>query len=292
MTTTPDNPPLSLGACATLACVWEATAPKPGNVHRGADFADMTYADFLTSAVVIGPVIDRCGELGLGRTVLEGVKATRDAVGVNTNLGTILLIAPLATPASVEDSPWRTGGPEIVIESATVEDTRAIYEAIRLASPGGLGTVEEGDVAGTPSLSVLEAMQLAADRDLVARQYTNDFAEVRWAADEIEKWMGLGLSLSKAIVETQLRLIANHGDSLVARKLGAAASRELSDRAGRLIASDAMDREVGGEALADLDFWLRADGNRRNPGTTADLLAAALFVLLVGNRLSWPVKYY
>ena len=87
---------LSIGKCATLACLWEVTAPKPGNVYRGADFEDLTFADFLTSAVVVGPIVDQCPQLGVGRTVLSAVQATRRTVGTNTNLGTLLLLAPLA----------------------------------------------------------------------------------------------------------------------------------------------------------------------------------------------------
>src|SRR5688572_8949412 len=94
--------PLPGGAAATLACIYEATAPKPGNVYPGADFADVSYADFVASAVVIGPIINQVAVQGVGRTVLEAVRATRSAVGTNTNLGTLLLIAPLAAaPAGV-----------------------------------------------------------------------------------------------------------------------------------------------------------------------------------------------
>ena len=98
MSSDPNQRPTTIGGCATLACLWEATAAKPGNVHRGADFADMSYVDFLVSAAVIGPVFDSSAELGLGGTVLEAVRATRGAVGVNTNLGTLLLLAPSHSP--------------------------------------------------------------------------------------------------------------------------------------------------------------------------------------------------
>lgn len=290
MTASPPSPPLGLGACATLACLWEATAPKPGNVYRGADFADMTYADFLASAAVIGPVLERCQSLGLGGTVLQAIGATQSAVNTNTNLGTVLLLAPLALSASSGTPPAE------IIAAATSEDTQQIYQSIRLASPGGLGEVDSGDVAAAPEHSLLEAMQLAAERDLVAKQLAGDFAEVRWAADETQKWAQQGLPLADAIVATQLRLLTHHGDSLVARKLGVAASKQLSDRAAVVVAAHNVDLEGGGEsyaqALADFDFWLRADGNKRNPGTTADLIAAALFVLLIENRLSWPVRFY
>ncbi|HEY5314489.1 MAG TPA: triphosphoribosyl-dephospho-CoA synthase, partial [Pirellulales bacterium] len=121
---------LSLGQCATLAALWEATASKPGNVHRGADFDDVTFADFVTSAVAIGPVFEQAAELRLGPLVLAAAEATRAAVGTNTNLGMLLLMAPLAMT--------RLGQPlkeEVVrvLGSLDAGDARAVYQAIRVA---------------------------------------------------------------------------------------------------------------------------------------------------------------
>ncbi|QDU58157.1 triphosphoribosyl-dephospho-CoA synthase [Aeoliella mucimassa] len=276
----------SLGACASLACLWEATSAKPGNVHRGADFEDLSYADFLASAAVIGPVIERCSEQGLGATVLAGVEATQRVAGVNTNLGTLLLLAPLAMAKGDTQLAGK------LIEQATADDVADIYQAIRLAKPGGLGEVEQGDVAQPPEHSLLAAMQLAADRDLIARQYTTNFADVVAAADYIESHLAGGRKLNDSIVLGQLLLLSRHGDSLVARKLGQQLSDDLATQAATTLALYTQDIEAYYRGVADLDFWLRADGHRRNPGTTADLLAAALFVLLVQNRLSMPVQFY
>ena len=286
MTSSTLQRPTSLGGCATLACLWEATAAKPGNVHRGADFEDMTFVDFLASAAVIGPVMDRCEQLGLGGTVLQAVEATRCTVGRNTNLGTLLLIAPLAMArGDVEKA-------SAIVRDASQEDTGQIYQAIRTAQPGGLGEVERGDVAGEPDLSLFEAMQLAADRDLVARQYAGGFAEVADAVEHLDNHLVYNAALNDAIVLTQLLLLSRHGDSLVARKLGPAASQDIASRAASVLAAYQQNRDEYYRAVADFDFWLRADGHRRNPGTTADLLAAVLFVMLVQDRLSWPVTFY
>src|SRR5215204_5741062 len=110
------QPPLTLGACASLACIWEATAPKPGNVYRRCDFEDLSYTDFVTSAAVIAPAIDRAPQLGVGGTVLAGVTATRMAVNSNTNLGILLLLAPLAV-ATRDNLP-------AVLNALTTDDTR------------------------------------------------------------------------------------------------------------------------------------------------------------------------
>lgn len=286
MTNSTTERPTSPGGCATLACMWEATAAKPGNVHRGADFEDMTYVDLLASAAVVGPVIDRCEQLGLGATVLEAVEATRRSVAINTNLGTLLLLVPLALARG------DLAKAAAIVRDATDEDTRQIYQAIRTATPGGLGKVDEGDVANEPEHSLLEAMQLAAQRDLVARQYTNGFAEVSDAVEHLQNHLAYKVPLNDAIVLTQLYLLSRHGDSLIARKLGTAASDDIAQRAASVLVAHQQHRDDYFRAVADFDFWLRADGHRRNPGTTADLLAAALFVLLLQDRIDWPVTFY
>jgi triphosphoribosyl-dephospho-CoA synthase len=286
----PAAPPLSVGACATLACIWEATAPKPGNVYRGADFEDLTYADFLTSAAVIGPIIDRVAELGVGASVLAGVEATRAAVATNSNLGMLLLIAPLA--AAPPDRPLRDGIAS-VLDGLTSEDTRQVYAAIKAADPGGLGKVEHADVHAEqpPAMGLKEVMTLAADRDLVARQYVDDFGEVFWTADRIAA-AARRKPLGEAIVDGYIELLAEHPDSLIARKCGLDVATAASARAASVLNARASGEAEYRAALTEFDFWLRADGHRRNPGTSADIVAAALFVLLRKGRINWPVRFY
>src|SRR5262249_36667272 len=129
-----------IGLYAQLACIWEATARKPGNVHRFCDFDDTTYLDFLMSAAAIIPVLETAGQRRVGETVLEGIRATRRVVASNTNLGILLLLAPLAT---VPEEKELRGGVRQVLDSLGVDDARAVYEAIRLAVPGGLGSAPE-----------------------------------------------------------------------------------------------------------------------------------------------------
>jgi triphosphoribosyl-dephospho-CoA synthase len=276
---------LSLANAATLACVWEVSAPKPGNVHRGADFEDVTYLDFIASAVVAGPIIARAGEWGVGRAVLEAVHATREIAGSNTNLGTLLLFAPFAAvPEGVE----LADGVGDVLRNLTFDDTRHVYEAIRISSAGGLGRTDEADVFDDPptNLHLVEAMQLAAQRDLVARQYTNQFADVfQGPAAWIEEGQGRRWPLATAIVHAHLRQLAKEPDSLILRKCGMPTAKEASDRAASVLDAGMPGAAPFDDALGDFDFWLRSDGHRRNPGTTADLIAAGLFVLLREGRV-------
>ncbi|QEG34398.1 triphosphoribosyl-dephospho-CoA synthase [Bythopirellula goksoeyrii] len=276
-----------LAACATLACIWEATAPKPGNVYRGADFEDVTYADFLTSAAVIGQPIASAGKVGAGQAILDCISAIHASVGTNTYLGTVLLLAPLA--AARTDIPLRDGIGE-VLAGLTAADTRTAYEAIRLANPGGLGKVDDADVnQPAPDITLLAAMQTGAERDLVARQYTNNFEQVLWVAERIS---AAGLPLSVSIVVAFLELLANHPDSLITRKCGIEISKQVSQRAAHVLSLGRPGDELFDREIAEFDFSLRTDGHRRNPGTSADLIAAALFVLLRENRLEWPVRFY
>jgi triphosphoribosyl-dephospho-CoA synthase len=275
---------MDIATSATLACIWEATAAKPGNVYRGGDFEDVTYADFLTSAVVLGPKLALVPARGVGYAILESIRAIHNAVGTNTYLGTVLLLAPLA--AVPADVPLNVGLPK-VLEGLTTDDTRLVYEAIRLAQPGGLGKVDEADVhEAAPDITLVEAMGLAANRDLVARQFTNGFEQVFWAAARIREH---GLPLSNSIVRGYLELLAEYPDTLVARKCGMEMAQEVSRYAARILT---YTDEGYNAAVADFDFWLRADGHRRNPGTSADIILAALFVLLRDGKLEWPVRFY
>jgi triphosphoribosyl-dephospho-CoA synthase len=281
--------PLSIGQCASLACLLEATAPKVGNVHRGADFVDLTFTDFAVSAVLIGPAMEAGAVTGVGRAVLDAVAATRNKVATNTNLGMVLLIAPLA--AVPRDRALAEGVAD-VLGALTADDCHRVYEAIRLAEPGGLGQVEQMDVHGPPPDDLLAAMRLAADRDLVAQQYADAFDLVlNVIVPRIAKYATPGSwTLTDAIIRVHLELIAEHEDSLIVRKCG----REMAQRVSRL-ARQVLD--VGGpgneayhDALADLDFFLRSDGNRRNPGTTADLIAAGLFAVLRDGTIAPPYR--
>jgi triphosphoribosyl-dephospho-CoA synthase len=279
---------MSPGAAATFACLYEATAPKPGNVHPAASFDDATdYAHFVRSAVAVGPMLELTAASGVGRTVLDAVRATRQAVGTNTNLGTLLLLAPLAAVPRDERLDQGIGN---VLRSLSNVDTRHVYEAIRLASAGGLGRSDKADVLADvpPKLGLVDVMRLAAQRDLVARQYTNAFADVfhgpaAWIAEGLSR----GWPLGAAIVNAHIRQMARHPDSLIARKCGLPIAAESSRRAAAALADGSPGESLYNKSLGDLDQWLRADGHRRNPGTTADLIAAGLFVLLREGRLHW-----
>lgn len=265
-----------IAVCVRAACLVEATARKPGNVHPEASFADLNYEHFRRAADVLGPILARASVGGVGRTVLEAVEAMRDVSPTNANLGIILLIAPLA---AVPPDRSLARGIEDVLASLTVDDARHVYTAIRLAQPGGLGRAGREDVSGEPTVSLREAMALAADRDSVARQYVTNFADVLQfgvpllqsdSARFEEQW-------ETAIIRLHLEFLSRHPDSLIARKCGLPLAEEASARARAVLNAGWPLDPAASTLLDEFDRWLRADGNRRNPGTTADLVAASLF---------------
>ena len=247
-----------------------------------AAFHDTRYEDFLASAAAIGPAMARAVEQSLGATIRDAVEATRHWTHANTNLGIVLLLAPLARAAldpAPDPLPRRL---DRVLDAASVADTADVYAAIRRAAPAGLGRVADQDIAAPPSVPLRAAMALAADRDAIAREYATGFATTFEAgAPALARARHDGLSWPDATVETYLTLLAAMPDTHVARKLGATAAEAVSREAGTVIAAGGVRTEAGRTALAAFDAALRDPRNSRNPGATADLTAAAIFAALL-----------
>jgi triphosphoribosyl-dephospho-CoA synthase len=266
----------SVAGAGQLACVLEVSAEKPGNITPSHDFHDTTYEDMLRSAIAVGPELARAGDRPVGETVLAAVRASRRVAPANTNLGIALLLAPPAK-AALDGGPLRErlGA---TLRALDVADARAAYAAIRLAAAGGLDEPVEHDVRAEPAVGLRDAMASAADRDSVASEYVTDYAltfDVGLPA--LAAALGAGLALRDAIVELHLRLLAHTPDTLIARKAGADAAALVSAGAREVLA--------GRRTLRNFDDELRAEGNTLNPGTTADLVTATLFVALVEGML-------
>jgi triphosphoribosyl-dephospho-CoA synthase len=267
---------------AQMACVLEACAPKPGNVNREHNFSDTSLEDFLLSAIAMGSSLEDAAQSCVGRIILNAATDTRALVQSNTNLGIILLLAPLVKACTTT----KAGGNirqslEAVLSSLTVEDARLAYEAIRLAQPGGLGRVSHADVREQPSITLLQAMTLAADRDAIAREYATGFAITFETGLPAMKEAVAGVeNFSCAIVQAFLTILSRVPDTLIERKKGTAAARGVSQMAADVLAKGGMRTPEGKSALAEMDLALRDPGHMLNPGTTADLTAAAIFLAL------------
>ena len=257
------------------ACVAELDAPKPGNVHVYAAGHHMTAEEFVRSAIAAaGPLTAPAA--GVGERILGAVEATLSVVGANTNLGIILLCAPLAAAAEVANEDLRSALAQ-VLRGLSRDDADLAFRAIVRAAPAGLGHSARHDVFEPATASLLQAMIEAADRDSVARQYATNFADV----------FDLGLSNFDAMwneadpkwatLATYLGFLAALPDSHIVRKLGIQSAAEVKRKAAILHAS-LRTSEDASQLLPDILTWdaaLKADGI--NPGTSADLTVATLF---------------
>ncbi len=282
MTLPPARQAAEVAAAAQLACLLEASAPKPGNVSPFASFRDTTYEDFLASAAAIGPVFALANEHPLGATIRAAVEATARWAPSNTNLGLVLLLAPLARAALRPGRKTLREQLTATLTDTSVADARHAYMAIRSAAPGGLGRASEQDVADTPTISLRDAMVLARDRDAIAREYATDF-ETTFAigAPALRRARSDGLAWRDAIVEAYLTLLATSPDTHIARKLGADAAVTVQRRARTVLDAGGIRTTAGRDATAALDRELRDEANTLNPGTTADLTGAAIYVVLL-----------
>jgi triphosphoribosyl-dephospho-CoA synthase len=264
--------------------VLEVSAEKPGNITPSHDFHDTRYEDMLRSAIALGPELARAGERGVGATILAAVEASRRAAPANTNLGIALLLAPLAKAAF--DGPPLRARLGATLRALDVVDARAAYAAIRRAGAGGLQERVEHDVRSEPTVGLREAMAGAAERDSVASEYVTDYAlTFETGVPALVAALGDGLEVREAIVELHLRLLDRAPDTLIARKRGAGASVRVSEGARGVLAAGGIRTAAGRRALQSFDASLREPGNALNPGTTADLVTATLFVALVERML-------
>ena len=273
------------------ACRYDVLAFKPGNVSLQSPGHGMEATDFLRSAAVssaclMGPE----GRVGLD--ILGAVRATREAVGCNTNLGILLLAVPLLraapplfdTPESRRDGLARKLRASLrgVLAATTQRDSADVFAAICLASPAGLGSAPDEDVRGTPKLALQEVMRLAAHRDRIAAQYITAYRDVfGLGLSCLERTTAEGGSLRDAVTDCYLAFLARRIDSHVLRKWGrtsaarvraeavavAAALKACEDPRRRKAILSALDRALKRESL--------------NPGTSADLTVASLLVFLL-----------
>jgi triphosphoribosyl-dephospho-CoA synthase len=288
--------PGSRGWCAAVASILEAAAAKPGNVHPAASFSDLGFPDLVAAGIAIAPAIDAAAERPLGETILGAVRAAGAATASNANLGIVLLVAPLAAvrgPAT-GPTPLSAAEADAVVMAAGPGDAAAIWEAIQLAKPGGLGTSDRWDLAGPPPTDIRAAMRESADRDTIARLWAHGYHELfAGPVADLATALAAGWPLEPAIIRCHLWQLARCPDSLIGRRHGPAAAAEVSARAAALVAREpASPTDAAAPdwlaAIKDFDTWLRSP-RRLNPGTTADLVAAALYILLRDGRLAAPL---
>ncbi len=268
------------------ACELELRALKPGNVHVHAPGHGMDVEDFRRSARVSAPLLVAAGQ-SLGQRVHQAIAATRTACGCNTNLGIVLLAAPLLAAAANAQADGLRAAVDKVLRDADVADSEWINRAIRLAAPAGLGEARRHDVRTPATAPLRTVMAEASERDSIAHQYRYSYAELfefavprwhqlraRWQSDE---WATTGMYLG---------LLARRADSHVARKQGLRRAGELAANAARweMLLLEASSPEQAFPALLAADRELKVSAI--NPGTTADLTVASLLIVFIEELLS------
>ena len=274
--------PAAIAAAAQIACLLDAIAPKPGNAGRGRDLPGLTYRDLILSATSIGPAFRRSRSPRVGRLILDAIRCTRRQVATNTNLGIVLLLAPLTRAALLSGRGTMRERLGRVLRDLDRRDAVLAYQAIRLAQPGGLGRVSREDAGGTPTRTLLGCMRLAARRDDVAREYATGFqTTLSVGLPALHRLRARHLPLEQAVVQTFLTILGARPDTLITRRHGTGAARSVSRSAAAILKAGGVLTERGRRMIATLDGRLRNARPPLNPGTTADLTVAALFVYLL-----------
>jgi len=264
------------------ACALDVVVRKPGNVSAASAGHGMHAGQFITSALVsVDPLLEPGAPVG--KRIEGAIRATRAAVECNTNLGIVLLCAPLA---AANERKKNHGNDELAarlhetLAGLDIDDARAAYRAIALANPGGLGAAAQQDVREVPTTDLRVAMQLAADRDRVARQYANNFADVVGLG--VPRFIHHSAAPATAMLAAYLAFLATEPDSHIVRKHGVALAHSVTEDARAMAdAWVASGDPPEATAVAAWDERLKRAG--LNPGTSADLAVAAAFVVALAN---------
>ena len=258
------------------ACLAELAALKPGNVHVFAGGHRLTTGDFMRSAAAAAAPLSAAGAR-VGPRIFDAIEATHAAVGTNTNLGIVLLCAPLAAAAEAEHADLRSAL-VAVLDSLDTADADLAFRAIVRAAPAGLGRVERNDVAAPARVTLRDAMANAAERDRIARQYATAYADIfEVGLAGLAAATARGWSDEWAISATYLGFLAGFPDSHVVRKYGIAVAEKVRETAIALhtkLQSAGDPSRITDELLA-WDAALKTQSI--NPGTSADLTVATLF---------------
>lgn len=299
--------------CLSLAILLEAGAHKPGNVNIVTSFEKTRFEHFLASAVAAAPSFEfaaikgdavakgksTLAEIGLGKIIKDCV-ASIDAWqrGGNTLLGTIILLSPIAVAAGMApvetyfDHHRLRKALKNIVESTNPADAVDLYKAIQIANPSGLGGVPELDVNDPQSqdrivkekISLFQVFKIAEKHDTICSEWVNNYpVTFEIAYPSLAEKLENGTEMNEAIIHTFLEVLANVPDTFIARKVGLESSRKVSANAQKILDLGGMKTTRGTICLRKFDKQLRRSNNLLNPGTTADIMGAALSLCILGG---------
>jgi len=293
-----------ISRCLELAILYEVSGyPKPGNVHRTADFPETTFEDFLASAVAIAPSFRRAAEQGI--RVSEGEigpsdvgigSVIKDAVdrmlgsqsGGNTLLGAIILLAPIAAAAGmtkVFSLPRLRKNIKVIVESTTPEDAVAVYDAIALVNPGGLNKAAELDVTDPNSkkkildegITLLDTFKIASSYDSITSEWVNNYPiTFDLGYPYFVRQLKETGDINTATVHAFLKILSEVPDTFISRKVGQSKAESISAEAKKVLNEGGLTTPLGRNLLDKLDGSLRDTKHDLSPGTTADITEAVL----------------
>ena len=299
--------------CVNLSSLLELSGwPKPGNVHRTKDFEDTRFEHFLAGVAAIQPNFRKLCENIYNSLEIDKFEFTKIELGAfykksakdmmrwqsggNVLLGHILVLAPLVSAAAICMKMKTVKFEDFesvlkkLIEEATVEDTVNLYHAIRICDPGGLGNIDKYDVYGENSVNEIQhdkitlkkIFDISKDYDLISSEYSSGFNIVlKEGLPYFNESLKSSGDINVAIVNTYLKLLSNHLDTLIIRKSGREKALEVSRTASDILSHGGISTKNGLELTLKFDKDLSIENGKLNPGTTADLIAGILFCALI-----------
>ncbi|NWF87575.1 triphosphoribosyl-dephospho-CoA synthase [Candidatus Bathyarchaeota archaeon] len=304
-----------ISKCLELAILFEISADKPGNVNLTVGFEGTKYEHFLASAVAATPSFEVAAEKGIAvskgeirltavgighiiKSCVADVNAWQQ--GGNTLLGTIILLSPIAVAAgmapTIKDNIFEVQelrkNLKFIAEATTPEDAINVYEAIRIANPSGLNKAPELDVNDSSSLdrivkekiSLLQVFKIASEYDNVCAEWVNNYPiTFEIAYPYLQKQIREKENLNVAIIHTFLKVLSEYPDTFIARKVGIQKAQDVSSMAAEILKFGGLKTLKGREMLREFDLKLRKSDSLLNPGTTADIIAAALALCVLSG---------
>lgn len=288
--------PFEIAKMAQIASALEVSGyPKPGNVHRTRDYDDMEFEDFVISGIVIGDTIrEACADVDvenpqLGRYILQAVAETDRWIKNNTNLGIVMMTTPIAVAAAISsDFDEIRGNVKLLMSNTSVDDACDLYDAINIADAGGMGDQDEYDVASDNaknelrenSQTMYDVLKISAPWDMLAREMTSDMPAVFEIGYPTYHELKSEKSKNEACVLTFLTILSQVPDTLISRKYGSDEALKISMMTRDLL--KLKDQPDFADKLKEFDNYLFK--NKYNPGTTADLTAASIFVSYIKSN--------
>jgi len=286
--------------------------PKPGNVHRTHNFRDTRFEHFLAGISSIqpsftefcsriynnyDPIENNLDCINIGDFYLSAAeKMMKYQEGGNVLLGHILILGPLSAAVCIclkkKDFTFNTFKSVLweLISNASVEDTILLYKAINKCDPGGLGKISKYDLNNEESLveirkdriKLKQIFELSKDYDMISYEYATGFKITLTEALPYffmiyEKERDINI----ASVNTFIKILSDHPDTLIIRKAGKKKAIEVSNKAKQIISLGGLNSTKGLKLINALDDELQKESGMLNPGTTADLLVGVLFLALI-----------